>query len=158
MSKIIINRGVFLIAISIIIGFIFGFTSANYLYKAGETSSHLLLTCHFDTTDYVVVDTFSIEEYKLMSNPPVLVDLTPQDCDRGYVRTPETAALMALSQCKHPYLDKYGEHYISHFNIYLCDSTWFVEHGFSGSGIAFGGFNMEIDKNTGEIVGFERFK
>lgn len=158
MRKIIINRGIFPITISIIIGFIFGFTSANDKFKIEGFPSHLLLTCHFDTTDYVVVDTFSIEEYELMPNPPVLVDTTPQDCEGGYVRTPETAALIALSLCRNPYMNSHGEHFISHFNVYLCDSTWFVGQGFSGSGIVFGGFNVEIDKNTGEICGFERFK
>lgn len=152
------NKGVFLITISIIIGFIFGFASSKDQDKSGKTSPHLLFTCHFDTIDYVVVDSLSIEEYELIPNPPMLVDMTPQDSREGYVRTPETAALIALSLCRHPYLNNYGEHFISHFNVYLCDSTWFVEQGFSGHGIVFGGFNVEIDKNTGEIRGFERFK
>ena len=92
MRKTRINGVIFLIIISIIIGFIFGFTSANEKLNAEGTSPHLLFTCHLDTTDYVVVDSFSMEEYELMPNPPVLVDMTPQDCEMGYVRTPETAA------------------------------------------------------------------
>ena len=158
MRKTRINRDFFLIIISIIIGFIFGFTFANEKWNLEETSPHLLFTCHLDTTDYVVVDSFSMEEYELMPNPPVHVDMTPQDCEMGYVRTPETAALIALSQCRNLYLNNYGEHFISHFNVYLCDSTWFVGQGFWGPGITFGGFNVEIDKKTGEIRGFERFK
>lgn len=158
MRKTKINRSFFLIIISIIIGFIFGFIFANEKRTVEEISPHLLFTCHLDTTDYLMVDSFSMEECELMPNPPMLVDMTPQNCEMGYVRTPETAALIALSQCRNLYLNINGEHFMSHFNVYLCDSTWFVGQGFSGPGMVFGGFNVEIDKKTGEICGFERFK
>ena len=154
-----IKRDVFLIIISIIVGFIFGITSANDKQNAEETSPHLLFTCHLDTTNYVVVDSFSIiEDYKHMPNSSVLLEMTPQDVKEGYVRTPEIAALIALSQCRNLYWNNSGEHFISHFNVYLCDSTWFVRQVFSGPSIVYGGFIMEIDKKTGEILGFERFK
>ena len=158
MRKILEKKHILILVISFIglsLGFYVGKGRKNTVVKY----PHKMFICHFDSTNYQVIDTFSFEDYRKMDNPPVFVNMSPNVLGNGYVKTPEIAAVLAFSQSEHPYFNNHGEIYFPHFDVYLCDSTWIVEKSYASPENIFGGsYMLEIDKTSGKMLGIIRYK
>ena len=154
------NKSNFLTLIfAVVAGVVFSYISTKIQGEADDFFPQKLCACHFNPVDYIVCDTFSYKDLKKMSNPPVKVNMKPVTSPSGYVRTPETAASMALGLESHPYYNSGGVWFIPRFDIFLYDSIWVVNKSLVGPKTVYGGSYMaEINRKTGEIIGIERYK
>lgn len=141
------------------VGFAVGYVSAKGVENEKDMAPLTLYVCHFDPADYAVLDTFTYDDYRKMSGPPVRVNITPMEHEGGLVRTPETAAAMSLGLESHPYYNADGVWYIPRFDIVIHDSIWVVSKSLVGPSTVYGGsFKAEISMVTGEITGMECYK